>query len=423
MNVAWTRILLLLTCVAARSGFAAEPAQWPRWRGPADNGFAPAGPYPVELGPDQNVVWKIELEGHGCSTPVVWDERIYVTSESQKEDAVLAFDWSGKKLWETRLGAHRAGKHRNGSGSNPSAVVDGQRIYVYYKSGRLAALDLSGKELWQQNIHTRFGKDTLYWDLGTSPVVTAENVVIALMQHGNSTLAAFDKRTGELSWSVPRNFETPVEGDHSYATPIVVQHHGHEAILVWGAERLSLHKAIDGSTLWSCSGFNPDGRRNWVAVASFVVVGDTAVVPYGRGSRLAGIRLGGTGDVTSTHRLWTREDAGSFVPTPCSDGKQVVVVRDKGEVQAVDPRSGKTLWSGQLPKSSSKYYASPLLVGDTLYASREDGKLMVASIGEDFRILAENDMQERLVASPVALGGRLLIRGEKHLWAFERTRS
>ena len=196
----------------------------------------------------------------------------------------------------------------------------------------LAAVDMDGKLRWKTNLLERYGQLTLYWDYGSSPALTEQDVVMAVLHHGESYLAAFDKLTGNLHWKVARNYETSLEGDHSYATPLVIRQQGREALLVLGGERLTAHDAADGRTLWTCGDFNPDAKKNWVPVASPVVVGDMAVVPYGRGDRLHGIKLGGSGDVTATHRLWRRDDSGAFVPTPAEYKGRVYVLRDKGEV-------------------------------------------------------------------------------------------
>src|SRR5439155_27339023 len=166
-----------------------------------------------------------------------------------------------------------------------------------------------------------------------------------------------------------RNYATPIEADHSYATPILIQHTGREALLVWGAEHLTAHAAADGRILWSCGDFNPEAKNNWVAVASPVVVGEIVVVPYGRGTRLHGVKLGGSGDVTATHRIWKRENTGTFVPTPAAYKGRVYLVRDRGEVECIDPVTGMTLWNGELPKSSSSYYSSPSMADGKLYAA------------------------------------------------------
>ena len=229
-------------------------------------------------------------------------------------------------------------------------------------------------------------------------------------------MAAFDQTTGAQRWKIARNYTTPTENDHSYATPVVTRHAGREALLVWGAEHLTAHDAADGKELWSCGDFNPEGNRNWVAVSSFVLAGDLAIVPYGRGSRLHGIKLGGTGDVTSSHRAWTRKDTGTFVPSPVEYAGRIYLVRDRGEVECLDPATGKTLWSGSLPKSGANYYSSPSIADGKIYAAREDGVVFVARADAKFEVLSENNMGERVIASPVPVQNRLLLRGEKHLF-------
>ena len=335
-------------------------------------------------------------------------------------DAVLAFDWSGKPLWQTTFGPEDAGKHRNGSGSNPSPTTDGQNVFVYFKSGTLAALDFNGKIRWQTNLVAAYGPANLYWDFGTSPVLTEKHVVMAKMHEGDSWLAAFDKATGAMAWKVPRNYKTPHEGDHGYTTPQLIRHGGREALLVWGGLHLTAHDAADGKLLWSVGDFNPEAKSMWASVANPVVVGDMVVVPTGRNDRnqprLHGIRLGGSGDVTQTHRAWKREDTGTFVPTPAEYEGQVFLLRDRGEVECLDPQTGKTLWSAALPKDRNNYYSSPLIAGGNLYAIREDGVVFVAKVKDKFELLAENNMGERIIASPVALANRLFIRGEKHLF-------
>ncbi|MCG8585246.1 MAG: PQQ-like beta-propeller repeat protein [Pirellulales bacterium] len=394
---------------------------WPSWRGPGQAGSTDKGSYVAEFGAEKNVLWKVKLPGIGCSTPAVDADNLFLTCPAEGEDAVLCYDWSGKERWQTKIGADRGGKHRNGSGSNPSPVADGKYVFAYFRSGNLAGLDYKGNLLWKTNLQKRFAKDTLYWDLGTSPVLTKSLVIVAVMHSGESYLAAFDKPTGELKWKVTRNYKTPVEGDHSYATPHVVTQDGKEVLVVWGAERVTAHSVADGSLLWSCGGFNPDEKRNWVVVGSSVVADDIAVVPYGRGSRLAGIKLSGEGDVTETNRLWTRKDTGSFVPTPSVHKGMVYLLRDKGEVECIDPKTGETQWKGEFPRrGSAKFYASPVIADGKMFAPREDGIVLVASVDGKFEFLSSNDMGERVIASPVPVGDRMLIRGEEHLFCIGR---
>lgn len=398
---------------------AAVETNWPGWRGPDHNRVITQGHYPVTWDPEE-VFWKIDIPGKGFSTPIVWDKTIYLTTGTEGMDTVLAVDWSGKQLWQKQLGSEAAGRHQNGSGSNPSATTDGTAVFVFFKSGTFAALERDGTIRWKTNLFEQYGKDDRYWDFGTSPVLTEKYVVIAQMHDGESWIAAFDKVTGQLSWKVSRNYETSREGSQGYSTPIVFSHQGTEALLIWGGEHLTAHDAADGKTLWSCGNFNPEGTPNWPSVASPVISGEVAVVPYGRADRrqprLHGIKLGGNGDVTETHRLWMRKDTGPFIPAPAAYNGRVYVICDRGEVECIDPLTGKSIWSGVFPQGRGNFYASPLIAGGHLYAAREDGIVFVIKLEDRFEIVSQIDMKDRIIASPIAISDRILIRTNKHLF-------
>lgn len=414
--------MTVLFCGVNRAAGQA-PAEWVQWRGPGGSGTAAAGAYPATWSADgENLAWKLKLPGRGCSTPVVWHDDIFLTTPIDGRDGVMCVNRAGKVRWQTALGKERRGKHGNGSSACPSPATDGRLVFAYYRSGTLACLDLAGRRLWHTNLQERFGPDMLWWDIGTSPVLTDRHVVVAVMHGGESFLAAFEKQTGEPAWKEARNFKCPLEGDHAYTTPIVLTHKGREILLVWGAAHVTAHRAADGKRLWACGGFNPGSRPNWVAVASSVVAGDVAVVPYGRGEHLAGVRLGGAGDVTATHRVWEREQIGAFVPTPAFHDGNVYLLGDKGRLDCIDPETGESRWTGNLPKHRMKYYASPTIAGSTLFAVREDGVVFVADVTDGLKVLAENPMGEQIIASPVPTPNGLLLRGARHLFCVKALR-
>ena len=216
-----TAILVLLLAISPAS--ADDASDWPRWRGPHDMGSTEVGTYPVQFD-ESTIQWKATLPGKGCSTPIVLERTIYLTAPVNGQDALLSFDWAGNRQWSTTFGPENAGKHRNGSGCNASPVTDGSGVFVYFKSGTLAAVELDGTVRWKTNLVDRFGKDERFWDNGTSPVLTDKHVVVARMHAGDSWLAAFDKTSGDLAWKVARNYPTPLEGDQCYTTPLVIQH-------------------------------------------------------------------------------------------------------------------------------------------------------------------------------------------------------
>jgi outer membrane protein assembly factor BamB len=409
--------LLLSTLLST----ASAPEDWPNWRGPHLNGSTTEGQYPLKWDA-ASVNWKVKLPGKGNSSPIVWQQRIYLTTPADQQDTVLALDFDGQPLWQTSLGPESPPKHRElASSSNASPVTDGHALYVYFKSGTLASLTLDGTVRWQINLVEQFGRDQLFWDQGTSPVLTDQHVIMARMHGGESWVAAFDKASGVIRWQQPRNYQAPTENDNAYTTPLVFQHDQQQALLVWGAEHLTAHQASDGKLLWSCGGFNPAGTKFWPAIASPVIVDNIAIVPVGRDdrpgqSRVHGVRLGGSGDVSKTHRVWKREDLGVFVSSPAVFEGRVYLLRHRGEVVCLDPKTGKSLWTDAFPRTSASYYSSPVVANGILYAAREDGVVFAARVGAQFEFLSANDMGEQIIASPVPVHNRLLIRGDQHLF-------
>lgn len=412
-------VFALATVLAA----AAPPPKigsWPSWRGPSANGSTLNGEYPTRWTP-QDATWKADLPGSGVSTPIVWKDRVYLTTPFEGQDAVLALDGSGKQVWLTPLGAESPARHRTlGSSCNASPVTDGEALFVRFRSGRLAALDLNGKLRWQLDLVAKYGPEELYWDQGSSPTVAGNLLIVARMHHGESWVAGFDKKTGEQRWLQKRNYQVPPENDNGYTTPVVFNYKGRQAVLIWGADQLTAYAAADGTLLWSCAGFNPRGTANWPAIATPVISKNMAVVPVGRDdrnqARLHGIRIDGSGDVTETQRAWQRDDVGVFCCTPVEYKGKVYLLRHRGGVVCIDPATGQTLWEDAFPRAASSFYASPVIANGVLYAAREDGMIFTARVDEKFELLGENPMGERVVASPAPVENGILIRGDKHLF-------
>jgi outer membrane protein assembly factor BamB len=396
---------------------------WPAWRGADSNGVATGKQPPLDL--SEKLLWKVELPGRGCSTPIVWNDKIYVTSPIGDQDGLLAFDTKGKELWRKTFGALIPGRgQRVGSSTNSSPVTNGEVVVVYFKSGTVACLDLDGKPLWQINLQERYGKDTLWWDQGTSPVFAAGNVVVAVMQtDGESYLVSLDRKTGKEVWKTPRKYETGKESGDAYTTPHVVKVNGKEQIISWGADHLTGHDAETGKLIWECGGFNPKRTGMQRVIASAVVGDGLAVVPFNRGDALAAIRLDGSGNVSETHWAWRNDQLGSDAVSPILHDGKVYVVKDggpqRGRLTCLDAKTGKTLWESTLPKGPQVYYSSPLLVGDRIYCAREDGMLFSGIITKDgLTEVKSHPLEEGVIASPISVGGRLIVRTDKSLFCF-----
>jgi outer membrane protein assembly factor BamB len=390
---------------------------WPSWRGPEGTSVAGEGSFPTEFSHSKNVLWKVKLPGVGSSTPIVWGDQIFVTSGNDGEDCVQAYDWNGSVAWQQKLGPERPGKHKNGSGANSSPITDGENLYVYFKSGTVASVTLAGELNWKTNLQEKYGEDTLWWDLGTSPVFAGGNIVIAVMQEGDSYVVALNPDDGSEVWKVDRTFPVKKETGQSYTTPYVTEIDGRETMVIWGADRLTGHDPKDGKVLWTCEGFNPDDKPMWRVIASPAITDGIAVIPFGRTKFCAGVKMGGSGDITKTGRLWERDDLGADCPTPVGRDGKVFVLSDRGQINCIEAATGKDLWKDAIPRASAKYYSSPILAGNVLYCAREDGVLATVEVSDEgMKVLAQNDMGERLAAAPVPINDKLLVRGVEHLF-------
>jgi outer membrane protein assembly factor BamB len=188
------RLRLLASAILVVALAAHAAGNWPQWRGPEANGSLTSGEFPVKWDAS-NITWKVTLPGKGTSTPIVHGERIYVTSPADGQDALLAFDFNGRSVWQVKLGPEAPPKHRTlASSGNASPITDGKAVFVYFKSGNFAAVDFDGKIRWKINLVERFGRDDLFWDQGTSPMLTDEHVIMARLQVASRGLRRSTRR-------------------------------------------------------------------------------------------------------------------------------------------------------------------------------------------------------------------------------------
>ena len=386
---------------------------WPGWRGPTSNGVAQGSGYPVAWDKSKNILWEVDFPGVSGSTPVIWGDDLFLTTTTAGKNRALCIDKNtGKEKWHVDFGTERAGKHKKGSGSSPSPATDDQFVFTYFKSGDLACLNKEGKIIWQKNLQKVYGEDTLWWDLGTSPVLTKNLVVIACMQSDNSYIVAFDKATGNEVWKQDRNLDSPEEANQSYSTPVVVNQNGKEIIYALGADHVTAHDARSGKELWRVGGLNPTQHKYFRSISSPVVSDGHLIAPYARGGSVTGIKLGGSGDVTKSNVAWTNEAKGGFsdVPTPAAINGQFYICADKGDVLCFDIKTGKKIWGGRLPRSRHKFSASPILADDHVYVTREDGTTFVLEQDGQFKVVSENPLEGFALATPIFSDGKIYLK-------------
>lgn len=403
------RCLLLTASLLFLSPVTAD--DWPTWRGPQADGVVSGGEFPLHWSEDENIVWKIPAPGWGTSTPIIHDGAVYLSAaETDGDNQLLRIDSAGQEVWTVELGQAVAGKNRKAGGANPSPVTDGELIWAYFKSGDIGCVTTDGSLVWHRNLQDDYGADQLNWDLGTSPVLTSTGVVIAVMHQGPSYLVTLDRRTGEEVWRTPRDLGAPAESRDSYSTPVVVNHGGREQLVVLGADFVTAYDAADGAELWRVGGLNPSQRRNFRSIASPAVNDGLVFAPYARGDSLTSIRMGGRGDVTSSHVVWSVDDNSADVPTPVAVDDRLYVCSDRGVITCFEAATGTIVWSETLPRNRHNYSASPVIVNDRLYATREDGTTFVLKLGDSPELIAENALREYTYATPAFADGHIYLR-------------
>lgn len=403
---------------------------WSSWRGAQGNGLAEGDGYPTKWSADSGIAWKTDLPGVGASSPVVSRGHVFLTSTKDGQNQVMCLTMDGRMKWVKAFGDSIEGKQgKDGTGANPSVVTDGERIFAYFKSGDFGCFDFDGELQWETNVFERFAKvtsETLWWDLGTSPVLTSDAVVITMMHSGPSYLAAFDRKDGSLKWKQDRNTGAPREAAQSYTTPVVTTNpDGTEIIVVTGADYVTGHDAANGKELWRVGSLNPEGNEFFRSISSSVSNGDLLIAPYARGDSLTAIQLGKLED-SGKRVAWEKSETSADVPTPVIFGDRIFVLRDvkrnRGTIDCLDLKTGNVIWSGQLPQHRTTFRASPVIADGHLYATRQDGTVFVVDAkASEFKLVAENTIGGgHTVSTPAFVDGKILVRSGESLFCITK---
>ena len=217
------------------------------------------------------------------------------------------------------------------------------------------------------------------------------------------------KSDGELAWKQDRTLKVPKENDQSYTTPIVTKENGKEQIIVLGADVVTCHEAANGKETWRVGGLNPSNAGYWRSISSPVLDQGILYAPYARGKTITAIKIGGSGDRTKENTLWTKTGISIDVPTPTVQDGKIYICNDRGAIECIDQKSGDTLWKAEPGRSRGKFYSSPIIAGDHIYSTREDGVTFVVNL-KTKKIVAENDLGAKTAASPVFVKNVALIR-------------
>ena len=409
---------ILVGAVVAGLASAAAAENWPQWRGPQLNGISREANLPLRWTQQENVAWKLPLPGRSGSTPIIWDDRIFLNVAEGDDISLWAVDrQGGQVVWKQRLGGGNTTVRKHNM-SSPSPVTDGKTVWVLTGTGVLKAFDYGGKELWARDLQKDYGRFGLNHGYGSSPLLFEGSLFIPVL-HGMKTddpsyLLRVDGATGKTLWRVERPTPAQQESPDAYTTPALAQRGKQAEIVVSGGDVVTGHDPATGKELWRANGLNPTNDPWYRIVASPVVAGDMVYAPT-RVRPMLALRTGGRGDVTQSHRVWSF-DNGPDVPTPVADGTHVYVVNDKGIVWCLDARTGQAVYGPERLKPGT-YSASPVLADGRVYVTNEDGLTSVFKAGPRFERLAENHLEDYTLSSPAVSEGQIFLRTASHLYA------
>jgi outer membrane protein assembly factor BamB len=379
---------------------------WPVWRGPSGQGIA-AGAYPDSWSATENVVWKKPVAGRGNSSPVVWGDRIFLTTahEYGRRVSLLAFRRSdGTQLWEAFAPDGRTGRaHQKNGHASATPSTDGKLIYAFFGSRGLAAFDFNGKLVWHQDL----GDVDNYHGSAGSPLLYRDRIVLYQDFDGGSFVAAFEASTGKQLWRTPRRASV------GWGTPVAVRVGTRDEIVVSSQAAVTAYDPDTGRELWVCDG-------NSFEVIPTPVVGHGLVfAASGRVGPTLAIRPGGRGNVTRTHLAWTSPKGSPFVPSPIIVGDELYTVNDMASiVTSFEAASGKVLWQGRLGVAQREgFSASPIAMGGKIFFTNDQGETFVLRAGPTFELLHTNRIGESTLASPALVDGRWYIRTDRNLFA------
>jgi len=400
-------VAILLSCLAVN---AAE--NWPRFRGPTGTGHHGGAPLPTKWGLE-NILWRVELKGDGHSSPVNWDQRIFLTSATDKGATRFVFALGardGKLLWEKSIPCASPGKtHKMNSFATPTCVTDGERVIAFLDRAGMHCFSLDGKPLWSQSL----GEFPGPWGISASPVLSGDRVIQNCDAQGASFIVALDKKTGKILWRTPRG-DKPMGG---WGTPVEIRAGTRTELVVNGQYGLDAYDPVAGKPLWSCKGFNGRGEPgpDFAHGLIFVVNGLPGDV--------YAVRPGGSGDVSETHRAWhTPRTKVRDVSSTIVVGDYLFAIDMKGNAATTyEARTGKVLWTEKIPGA---FTASPVESGGLIYINTESGETLVIKPGPKLDLVSRNSIGERpgelFRASIAPINGRLYLRSDRALYCIGR---
>lgn len=404
-NRRWLLTGLLSACLC-QAAIGAE-GDWPKWRGPAGDGHSTETNVPVKWD-EKAIVWKSELPGSGQSSPVIWGDRIFLTSalENGQQRVVFCVDRkSGKIPWqETVWTGTPEATHKMNGWATATCATDGQHVVAFFGKGGIHCFDLDGKKLWSKDL----GKFDGPWGAAASPLIVDGLVIQNCDAVGEASLVALHVKTGEVVWQTPRDI--PPRG--GWSSPVLVDAESHRELVLNGETLVTGYDPTSGKKLWTCKAFNGRGEPTVTPGHGLLYVVN------GKPGDFYALRPGGEGDVTQSHMAWhTPRKSGRDQPSPIVVGDFVIVVSMDGLGFCYDATSGKELWKERL---GGNHTSSPIAVSGLAYFQDDSGKTTVIKPGQKLEIVAENTLpaasDELFRASLTPSRGQMFSRSTRVLY-------
>ena len=425
------RTLAVLTALAL--GGAAGAGNWPQWRGPAGNGVSGETGLPLKWSASDGIVWKCPLSGKGASTPAVWGDAVFVTTQEGDALSLLRVDaGTGRVVWSRRVGTGEPPRaplraktgderrhqkfHALHNLASPSPVTDGEVVVAHFGNGDLAAYDADGKLLWRHNLQNEQGDYTIWWGHANSPVLVGGLVVSACVQdsladvggRSPSYLVAHDLRTGEQRWLTPRKTTATAEECDAYTTPVVRQAGSRNELVVMGGNQLDAYDPATGKQLWYLPGL-----RGGRTVTGPTVADGLVFATQGKGGPLLAVRPVASGELSADAVAWKHTQGTSDSSTPVVSAGLLFWITDGGLAHCCDARTGEMKWKERLP---GDYKASPVAAEGRVYFLNRSGLCTVVAASSEFTRLAANQVGGETIASPAVAGGRIYLRALSALY-------
>ena len=384
---------------------------WPQWRGPSAQGHVAEAKYTDTWSATSGVQWKVTVPGRGNSSPVVWGDRVFLTTarDNGRRVSMLAFSRTdGRVLWETFVPQDGVENVHDKNGyASATPATDGQRVYASFGRHGLVAVDMSGKIVW----HRKFGVIDNYHGPAGSPVLYKDRIFLYQDQTPRAAqtafVAAFDKATGRTLWQTPR---TQTVG---WGTPVVVDIGDRDELVVSGQSRVAAYDPDTGRELWTVRGMT------FEVIPTPVVGHGLVFASSGRAGPTLAIRPGGSGDVTQTHVAWSTPRGSPFVPSGIVVGDLLYLVNDMQSILTVyEAKSGALVYQGRMGIAQREgFSASPVAVNGKVFFTNDEGQTFVVQAGREFKLLHVNELGARTLASPALVDGTWYWRSDGQLVA------